>query len=141
MQNRSMPRGAVIPVLAYDGVAEAVDWLCAAFGFVERWRVGDHRAQLAVGDGAVAVTERGAGSEAASVLVRVFDLDAHAARAESHGARNVAPPQAFRYGERQYTAQDPGGHTWTFSSPSPTSRRRTGAAPRATSAAARGRRR
>ena len=56
MQNRSMPRSAVIPVLAYDDVGAAVDWLCAAFGFGERWRAGSHRAQLAVGDGAVAVT-------------------------------------------------------------------------------------
>ena len=61
------------------------------------------------------MTERGAGSEAASVLVRVFDLDAHAARAEARGARIVSAPQDFPYGERQYSAQDPGGHTWTFS--------------------------
>jgi quercetin dioxygenase-like cupin family protein/uncharacterized glyoxalase superfamily protein PhnB len=115
MQNRSMPRSAVIPVLAYDDVGEAVEWLRAAFGFGERWRAGSHRAQLAVGDGAVAVTERGAGSAAASILVRVHDLDAHASRAEAHGARIVAPPQGFPYGERQYTAQDPGGHSWTFS--------------------------
>jgi quercetin dioxygenase-like cupin family protein/uncharacterized glyoxalase superfamily protein PhnB len=115
MQNRSMPRSAVIPVLAYDDVGAAVDWLCAAFSFGERWRVGDHRAQLAVGDGAVAVTERGAGSEAGSIMVQVHDLDAHLEQAERHGARIVAPPQEFPYGERQYTAQDPGGHTWTFS--------------------------
>ena len=70
MQNRSMPRGTVIPVLAYDDVGEAVDWLGAAFGFGERWRAGNHRAQLAVGDGAVAVAERGAGCDAASSPTR-----------------------------------------------------------------------
>src|SRR4029453_6652704 len=56
--NRSMPASTVIPVLAYNDVAAAVDWLCLTFGFRERWRAGSHRAQLAVGDGAVAVTER-----------------------------------------------------------------------------------
>lgn len=29
--NRSMPCCAVIPVLAYDDVGEAVDWLCETF--------------------------------------------------------------------------------------------------------------
>jgi hypothetical protein len=53
-----MPASTVIPVLAYNDVAAAVDWLCLTFGFRERWRAGSHRAQLAVGDGAVAVTER-----------------------------------------------------------------------------------
>jgi hypothetical protein len=31
--NRSMPASPVIPVLGYDDVAAAVDWLCRAFGF------------------------------------------------------------------------------------------------------------
>jgi len=44
----------VIPVLIYPDVREAVAWLSAAFGFVERIRIGEHRrAQLQVGDGAV----------------------------------------------------------------------------------------
>ncbi|MEK6226647.1 MAG: hypothetical protein AABM40_10205 [Chloroflexota bacterium] len=54
--NRSVPRSAVVPVLTYDDVAEVSDWLCRAFGFKERLRIGDHRAQLVFGDGAVIVT-------------------------------------------------------------------------------------
>jgi hypothetical protein len=27
----------------------------------------------------------------------------------------VSPPTDYRYGERQYTAKDVGGHRWTFS--------------------------
>lgn len=34
--NRSIPNAAVIPVLTYPDVREAVDWLCVAFGFRER---------------------------------------------------------------------------------------------------------
>jgi hypothetical protein len=34
--NRSIPTSTVIPVLIYPDVREAVAWLGAAFGFVER---------------------------------------------------------------------------------------------------------
>jgi uncharacterized glyoxalase superfamily protein PhnB len=110
-----MPAGAVIPVLAYPDVTEAVEWLCETFGFSERWRAGSHRAQLAIGDAAVAVTEGGSGSDGANVMVRVDDVDAHYARASERGAQVSGPPADHPYGERQYTAVDPGGHTWTFS--------------------------
>ena len=115
LANRSMPPGVVIPVLAYPDVDEAVSWLCETFGFTERWRAGGHRAQLAVGDSAVAVTEGGSGAGGANVMVRVDDVDAHYAHASERGARVSGPPTDEPYGERQYTAVDPGGHTWTFS--------------------------
>jgi uncharacterized glyoxalase superfamily protein PhnB len=113
--NRSMPSSTVIPVLAYADVGEAIVWLGEAFGFTERWRAGNHRAQLAVGDGAIAVTEQRGDESVSSVMVRVEDVDAHHERAQEHGARIVQPPTAFPYGERQYTAVDVGGHSWTFS--------------------------
>jgi uncharacterized glyoxalase superfamily protein PhnB len=47
--------------------------------------------------------------------VRVEDADAHHARAASHGANILNPPTDYPYGERQYSAEDPGGHRWTFS--------------------------
>jgi uncharacterized glyoxalase superfamily protein PhnB len=50
-----------------------------------------------------------------SVMVRVPDADAHCARAEAAGARVAQRATDFPYGERQYTAVDPGGHAWTFS--------------------------
>ena len=62
VDNRSMPHGDVIPVLAYPDVRAAVDWLCRAFGFVERLRIGDHRAQLQVRNGSVVVAARPAGA-------------------------------------------------------------------------------
>jgi hypothetical protein len=55
-QNRSMPASTVIPVLAYPSVPEAVTWLAAAFGFTLRLGIGDHRAQLNAGDGAIVIT-------------------------------------------------------------------------------------
>ena len=41
--------------------------------------------------------------------------DAHHARARRAGATIVAAPADQPYGERQYTAEDPAGHRWTFS--------------------------
>jgi uncharacterized glyoxalase superfamily protein PhnB len=121
--NRSIPAAIVIPVLIYPDVQEAVAWLSAAFGFVERLRIGDnHRSQLSVGDGAVIVADvRGdrrpprPGEVTHTVLVRVEDADEHCARAREHGARILMEPTDFEYGERQYTAADPAGHEWTFS--------------------------
>lgn len=58
ISNRTVPPCTIIPELVYPDVAEAVEWLCETSGFVERWRAGTHRAQLAFGDGAVVVTEQ-----------------------------------------------------------------------------------
>ena len=120
--NRSMPRSVVIPELVYPDVREAVAWLCAAFGFAERWTAGEHRAQLAVGDAAVVVmTDDGRGRAIPrppvthGVMVRVEDVDAHHERARRHGARILDAPKDFAYGERQYNAEDLAGHRWTFS--------------------------
>jgi uncharacterized glyoxalase superfamily protein PhnB len=114
LANRSMPASTVIPVLRYDDVPAAVEWLCETFGFAERWRAGGHRAQLAVGDGCVVVA-RGEPGGGGSVMVRVEDVDAHFARAKERGARVLDEPTEFPYGERQYNVQDPAGHVWTFS--------------------------
>ncbi|HSZ15066.1 MAG TPA: VOC family protein [Solirubrobacteraceae bacterium] len=121
--NRSIPSATVIPVLTYPDVREAVAWLTAAFGFVERLQIGeDHRSQLSFGDGAVIVGDvRGErrpprpGEVTQSVMVRVQDANAHCERAREHGARIAMEPTDFPYGERQYAAEDPAGHQWTFS--------------------------
>src|SRR5579875_39787 len=93
--NRSVPPPTVVPVLTYPDVPAAVAFLTAAFGFVERTRIGaDHRAQLAVGaDGAVIVADVGGdrrlpGTEMLDHLVRlrVDDVDAAFARARDCGA-------------------------------------------------------
>ena len=116
LKNRSMPPGEIIPEIPYADVRQAVDWLCSRFGFVERLRIGDHRAQLAFGQGSIVVTEGGSEPEAGfAVMVRVANADEHYERAARMGARIISPPADYPYGERQYTAQDPGGHRWTFS--------------------------
>ena len=122
-RNRSIPSAGVIPVLVYPDVRAAVAFLEDAFGFTERVQIGeDHRAQLAFGDGALIVGDvRGerrpprAGEETHAVVVRVEDACAHCERAREHGAKILMEPTDFEYGERQYSAEDPAGHRWTFS--------------------------
>lgn len=112
-----MPPSTVIPVLGYPDVGEAIDWLRDAFGFTLRLRIANHRAQVNVGEGAIAITERrdGAGKDSDSVMVRVEDVDGHHKRAIQHGARVLESPADYPFGERQYTVEDFAGHRWTFS--------------------------
>ena len=121
--NRSMPPGAVIPVLGYEQVDEAVDWLCDVFGFTVRLRIGSHRVQLLVnngleGEGSVVATERGVHApveDSHSVLVHIADAQRHYEHVLARGAQIVNPPTDHFFGERQYTVVDLGGHRWTFS--------------------------
>ena len=116
--NRSMLPGTFIPELGYADVAEAADWLARVFGFTIRLRMGGHRVQLGYGQGGLVVFE-GGGSEAGGlthrVMVRVADVDAHHRRAVAEGATVTSALRTYPYGERQYSAIDPGGHAWTFS--------------------------
>lgn len=116
--NQSMPAATVIPVLSYPDVNEAVRWLCEAFGFSLRLKIGNHRAQIDAGEGAVVVAEAPPNAPPPaghSVMVRVADARAHYERAKNAGARVSGPPADQPYGERQYSAVDFAGHVWTFS--------------------------
>jgi uncharacterized glyoxalase superfamily protein PhnB len=119
--NRSVPPPTVVPVLVYPDVRAAVAFLSAAFGFVERTRIGEsHRAQLAVGaDGAVIVADAGSdrrppqpGGVTHLVRVRVADVDAAFARARDQGAVVLEAPVDREYGERDCTLEDLAGHRW-----------------------------
>lgn len=121
LTNRSIARAVVIPVLSYPDVNAAAAWLCEAFGFTVRLRIGTHRVQMNVGEGALTLRELhpeemnaplGLGH---SITVRVEDADAHCRRAREHGARITQEPTTHPFGERQYSAEDFAGHTWTFS--------------------------
>jgi len=125
--NRSAPRATVVPILVYEDVTAAIEWLCSAFGFVERLRAGApggvaSHAQLAIGDRAVMLCRSGAefrpprtGEVNQYVTVHVEDVDRHYERSRAYGALIVRAPMNMPFGERQYTAQDLGGHRWTFS--------------------------
>lgn len=127
MINRSAPAATVVPVLVYEDVSKALEFLVGAFGFTERLRAGRPggrimHAQLVVGNGAIIIGAQGGefrapGSSGVSlyVTVHVDDADAHCARAKAFGARIVQEPADQPFGERQYTAEDLAGYRWTFS--------------------------
>ncbi len=130
IRNRSAPGGTIVPSLIYADVAKAADWLCDVFGFTERLRAGGKdgtvgHAQLSIGLGGVMLgASRTDGTQfrppranevSQSLSVHVEDVDRHYQRATTRGARILQPPATYPYGERQYTAEDPEGHRWTFS--------------------------
>ena len=112
--NRSMPPGMIIPELPYEDVNTAADWLCQAFGFRKRLRIGSHRYQLTFGEASVVAIERKEPG-VSHILVHIDDVDGHYERAYQSGARIINLPTDYPFGERQYTAEDIGGHRWTFS--------------------------
>jgi uncharacterized glyoxalase superfamily protein PhnB len=125
--NRSAPKATVVPVLVYDDVEKAIDFLCNVFGFSERLRAGApggvvSHAQLNIGDGAVMLGRKGGEFQPPRsnevnqyVAVHIDNVDSHYQRAQQLGARIVKAPTDMPFGERQYTAEDIGGHRWTFS--------------------------
>ena len=125
--NQSAPRAAVVPILIYDDVPAAIDWLCTVFGFRERLRAADRdgvvgHAQLVAGTGDIMIGRAGtrltaprAGAVHQYVLIEVENVDRHFAHAQACGATIVQPVSGTPFGARQYTAVDPAGHWWTFS--------------------------
>jgi uncharacterized glyoxalase superfamily protein PhnB len=126
MKNRSAPTATVVPILVYEDVGAAIEWLCRVFGFKERLRMERDgvigHAQLAIAEGAVMIGRQGGpyrapqGEEvSAYVHVRVDDVDRHFEHAKQSGVRIVHPPANMPFGVRQYSAKDLAGHWWTFS--------------------------
>lgn len=134
-----------IPMLAYQDVASAVEWLSRAFGFRERGgRYTDEEGRVTHAeierDGAVVMlgwpgpeyegpTRHAEHCDAArrwsappfvidGVLVSVDAIDEHAERARAAGATVLRPPEDQDYG-RLYVAGDLEGHRWMFLEPPP----------------------
>lgn len=108
-----MPASTVIPVLHYFNVGEAVERLQRAFGFELRLRIGDHRAQMKVGDGDFVIAQGEPGMM--QIMVRVEDAREMYERALGSGFETSVAPVDFPYGERQFSVQDHAGYIWTFS--------------------------
>jgi PhnB protein len=129
-----------LPMISYENVAAAIDWLTEAFGFRERgerYTEADGtvtHAELEL-DGAVVMLGwpgpdyRGPAKHAVEceqarrwldvpyivdgVLVYVDDVDAHCEHARAAGATILREPKDEPYG-RLYNAADLEGHRWMF---------------------------
>jgi uncharacterized glyoxalase superfamily protein PhnB len=126
MMNRSAPTATIVPILIYEDVGQAIEWLCRAFGFEERLRAERDgvigHAQLTVGEGSIMLGRSGGpyrvphtDEVTAYVHVSVDQVDKHFTWAKECGARILQPPTDMPFGVRQYTAEDHAGHWWTFS--------------------------
>ena len=125
---------AVIPVLVYEDIEAAHDYLVGTFGFTSG---GLHRlddgtvvhAEVRNGDTAIwlhrvtaeheMASPRHAATSHGGLTVIVPDVDAHYARTKAAGARIDGAPTDQDYGLREYGARDPENHRWWFSSPLP----------------------
>ncbi len=118
----------IIPHLAYEDPAAAIEWLERAFGFVEREgaRVttpGSMFTSMDTGGGGImlgspgghgAFSPRTLGGPSLSLTVSIADVDAHSERARAAGAEIVAEPEDKFFGDRTYEAIDIEGHRWAF---------------------------
>ena len=117
-------------MLVYADVGQAIDWLCQAFGFIERFRYGPEDepqgALLSIGEGSVLLSSPRVGQSPEwadrveirppspgvvthIVHVQVEDVDRHYESAKRYGARILNPPETHAFGERQYTVEDLNG--------------------------------
>lgn len=124
----------IVPILTYQDIAAAHDFLVRAFGFasggVDRNAEGHAvHGEVRAGDAAIwlhrvseehQLTSPKASDVANSGLVVYVDnVDAHYERARAAGARIDSQPVDQPYGQREYGARDPEGHRWYFVTPTP----------------------
>lgn len=122
----------IVPMLAYEDAPAAIDFLCRAFGFKERWRmvgedgsIGHAEVELDENivmlasvwrDGGLA-TPNELGAVHGQLRCAVPDVDAHYRQARAAGAIVLDEPADQDYGDRVYRAIDPEGHRWIFATP------------------------
>jgi uncharacterized glyoxalase superfamily protein PhnB len=132
----------IVPMLAYEDTAAAIDWLSDAFGFAEdadqrhtepdgtvshaELHLDGARIMLATPNKEYQSPKRHREScDAAArwldnpwvidgVFVSVDDVDAHHKRAVATGATILREPSDPGVGFRLYSAEDPEGHRWMF---------------------------
>jgi uncharacterized glyoxalase superfamily protein PhnB len=120
----------IVPMLAYADAPAALEFLCRAFGFEQRFRMdmpdgSIGHAELALGADRVMLASvwRAGGLASAcelpalhcQIYCEVDDVDAHFARAREAGA-TIATLPADEHGGRNYRALDPEGQRWIFAS-------------------------
>jgi uncharacterized glyoxalase superfamily protein PhnB len=123
---------SVIPILVYEDIEAAHDFLVRTFGFTSGgiYRTDDGtvvHAEVRAGDSAIwlhqvtaeheMASPKGADGSHSGLEVIVPDVDAHFAKVRAAGARIDSEPSNQEYGLREYGVRDPENHRWWFSSP------------------------
>ena len=119
----------IIPVVPYEDIKSAHDFLCDALQFTS---AGLHEVDGTVVHGEVQLegrriwlhaaasglsTPKQAQAQTGGVVVLVTDVDAHFAHAKSRGATILSEPTDQDYGQREYGVKDPEGHSWWIATP------------------------
>jgi len=139
VQEARTERARIVPMIAYENGAAAIDWLVRAFGFRELDRITESdgtisHAELDFEGGRIFLAtptpdyqspkhhrDVCAAAKRWSAVPWVIDglsvhvdsVDAHFARAKGAGATILSEPQDNPYG-RLYRAEDLEGHRWMF---------------------------
>lgn len=130
----------IIPMLSYEDVARAIDWLALAFGFEEVERFADadgtvSHAVLRLEDSLLHVGFPGPDYQSPrhhaesceharkwsevpyvidGVLAEVEDVDPYFERASSAGAKILSPLEDSPLAGRRFRVEDHEGHRWMF---------------------------
>lgn len=123
----------IIPLLVYEDIPAAHDFLVKVFGFTPggvehdsagrpvhaEVHAGDHLTiwiHRVTADHGLA-SQRSLESASSGIVVHVDDVDAHYERARAYGAYIESEPQDTDYGQREYGVRDLEGHRWWFATP------------------------
>jgi uncharacterized glyoxalase superfamily protein PhnB len=127
----STPTPAVVPILVYEDIEAAHDFLVGTFGLTSG---GLHRlddgtvvhGEVRNGDAPIWLHQVAADAEMDSphrasmshggLSVRIPDVDAHHSRVKAAGARIEREPTDQPYGLREYGVRDLENHRWWFAS-------------------------
>ena len=119
----------VVPLLVYEDLAAAHDFLVEAFGFEPGGISRDNEgrathAEVRAGNTPIWLhrvaeehevgSPRRVGVASSGLVVLVDDVDEHFKRAVAAGARVDNEPVDRPYGQREYGARDLEGHRWWF---------------------------
>jgi uncharacterized glyoxalase superfamily protein PhnB len=119
----------VIPLLVYEDIEAAHDFLVEVFGFgaggIERDCEGEVvHGEVTAGDAVMWLhrvspdhemeSPQKMDAQSGGLVVHVDDVDAHYERARAAGARIDSEPTDQPYGQREYGVRDLEGHRWWF---------------------------
>jgi PhnB protein len=126
---RPIPEGypRVIPYLAIDGAAGAIDFYTTVLDAKERMRMPGPEgkighAELEIGESVIMLSDefpdmgnrapKSVGGSPVSIMVYVEDVDATFAKALEKGATELRAVENQFYGDRTGSFEDPFGHLW-----------------------------
>ena len=124
------PLTDIIPVVPYEDIRSAHDFLVRVLGFTAGGVIEDGSGQVVHGEVQMGgrriwlhaasgglTTPALSGTATAGIVVHVPDVDAHFQRAKANGAEILREPTDEDYGQREYGVRDPEGHNWYVATP------------------------